>query len=335
MFIRVDEYMKKRIFTNNEIDTVIKLFLSGITLTDIYKTTKISFVFSKRILKEHGFNVPTKFTYSVNHSIFNNIDSEEKAYWLGFLFADGHIRKRKNKNIFELKLKISIKDEMYLQKFKNFLDSTHPITHLISKVKYRNHYSISECVSLSIYSKQIFDDLNRLGCTPNKSTRISKPNIIEKYYNHFIRGYFDGDGCVSMGRNDDNRILSFTSSSTKILEWINNVLILNNVNNKSILKRGNINVLRYCNQKDLNLIHDFLYKDATLFFERKKNKFDKMLETYNPIKVIQKNVDGTIVKKWENVSIASRNYGISKKLILKCCDEKINYVRGYKWEYEK
>lgn len=327
--------MAKRIYTNEEVETVIKLFLSGMTITDIYKITKINYRYGKRILEENGFKTPTKFKYTVDHFIFNEINNEEKAYWLGFLFADGYVRKRKTKNIFELKLKISIKDESHLIEFKKFLKSTHPITKQISKVKYKEFISISECVSLSVYSKQIFDDLCRLGCTPNKSIRIGKPNISDEYFSHFIRGYFDGDGCVSMGKEGKNRMISFTSASTEILKWINTILYLNNASNKDIIKRGNIYTLRYFNQYDLELIYSFLYKDATLFLNRKKHKYAELLGTYKHIKIIQKQIDGSIIKKWNNISVASRNYKVSRKTLLKCCDGKINYVRGYKWEYDK
>ena len=88
--------MKKRTFTDQEKNEIVNLFLSGKTITDIYNEHGISAIFTKKILLERGYELPTKFKYKLNHKIFNIIDNNDKAYWLGFLFADGHVRKRNN-----------------------------------------------------------------------------------------------------------------------------------------------------------------------------------------------------------------------------------------------
>jgi len=62
-------------------------------------------------------------------------------------------------------------------------------------------------------------------------------------------------------------------------------------------------------------------------------KITTPINLIRPIKVIQKNTKGEVVKNWDNISIASRNYRVSKKTLLNCCDGKIGYVKGYKWEY--
>lgn len=265
--------MKKRIFTEDEKNKIINLFLSGKTITDIYNEYKISAIFTKKILLEKGYELPNKFRYKLNHNIFNTVDNNYKAYWLGFLFADGHVRKRKNKNNYEIKLKLSVKDLEHLQKFKDFLGSTHPIVKSVSKVKYKNNISTSECVSISVYSKQMFDDLHRLGCVINKTKRIDQPNIEIKYFNHFIRGYFDGDGCLSHNKDGKCKILSFTSASEKILTWINEVFTNNDIGSMELKELSTYYRLRYFKIKDLKKIHDFMYSDGNIFLERKKNKF--------------------------------------------------------------
>ena len=327
--------MKKRTLTNDEINLIIELFKSGTKIRVIYNKTKISPSIIEKILIENGFSLPTKFKYSVNHSIFNCVDNEEKAYWLGFLFADGHVRKRVDRNIFELKLKISKKDETHLIEFKQFLSSTHPITNNISKVKYPNFVSVSENVSLSVYSKQIFDDLCSLGCTSNKTYRIGKPNIKDEYFRHFIRGYFDGDGCISTIKNETSRTLNFTSSSIKILEWINDILSKNKITSKQVKKNKNTYRLNWGDKDDILLIYHFLYDGSNLFLKRKKLKYEQMIDSYKPIKVIQKNIDGTLFKNWDDVSVASQHFGINKKLILRCCNNEVNFAGGYKWEFSK
>lgn len=324
--------MKKTILNETQINEIISLYNVGVKVREIYYKIGISPCVIERCLLENGFKLATKNKYIVDHTIFNKIDNEEKAYWVGFLFADGHVRKRKNKNIFELKLKISIKDEKHLFKFKKFLKSTHPITKAVSKVKYPKFISISECVVLSIYSKEIFNDLFNLGCTPNKSKRIEEPKISSNYYNHFIRGYFDGDGCVSIN-HEYGRAVSFVSSSYKILEWINVIFNVNGISLRNISKDKNCYRLHWQNEKDIKLIFNFLYEDSNIFLVRKKEKFRSVLDSYLPIKVLQLNVDNTPIKLWDDVSITSQHLGINKKSILSCCDKKTNTAGGYKWVY--
>lgn len=263
--------MKKRTFTDQEKNEIVNLFLSGKTITDIYNEHGISAIFTKKILLERGYELPTKFKYKLNHKIFNIIDNNDKAYWLGFLFADGHVRKRNN--ICEIKLKISIKDSEHLEKFRKFIGSTHPIVTSVSKVKYKNTISTSECVSLSVYSKEMFNDLNKLGCVVNKTKRIGQPKIEKKYFNHFIRGYFDGDGCISNNKNNKYKILSFTSASSKILLWINEVFSSNEISSRDLNNLKKYYRLRYFRINDLKKIYDFIYYESNVFLERKKNKF--------------------------------------------------------------
>jgi intein-encoded DNA endonuclease-like protein len=324
--------MKKIVLNEKQINEIINLYNGGVKVREIYYKIGISPCVIERCLLENGFKLATKNKYIVDHTIFNKIDNEEKAYWLGFLFADGHIRKRKKIENYELKLKISIKDKNHLIEFKNFLKSTHPITKAISKVKYPKFISISECVSLSVYSKEIFNDLSDLGCTPNKSKRIEEPKIDSNYYNHFIRGYFDGDGCVSINHKY-GRAVTFVSSSYKILEWINIIFNKSGTTLRRISKQENAYRLNWQNKEDIQLIYNFLYENSHIFLERKKEKFKSVLDSYTPIEVIQLNANGAVIKIWEDASITSQHLGINKKSILSCCDKKTSTAGGYKWKY--
>lgn len=121
--------------------------------------------------------------YKVNESYFENIDSEEKAYWLGFIFADGCVYSNKC-----VAIELAIKDENHLLKFISHLDSNY----ILSYPKNRN-----SC-KLLIGSVKMVNDLLKYGCTSKKSLTLKFPdNINEDLKRHFIRGYFDGDGCIS------------------------------------------------------------------------------------------------------------------------------------------
>lgn len=324
----------KRILKVEEIENIINLYNQNFGIRKIYKLTGISPNIIERHLRERNVYIePSKYKYSVKHDIFNKIDSEEKAYWLGFLFTDGCVRKKKHS--YELKLKLSIKDLDHLEKYKKFLESSHIIVKNISKVKYPKFISISENVSLSVYSKQIFDDLNEKGCTPNKTYRLSKPNIDEIYYRDFIRGYFDGDGYVGQNREKTNKSVVFVSSSEMIIEWINEILNSNiNTTFQTIKKNKNTYRLSYQDKTNITKMYEFMYyPKVTTFLLRKKLKYDEVISSFTKISVTQLKHDGTVVKLWDDVVDASINMGIKKTSIIECCEGKINTLKGYKWVY--
>jgi len=142
------------------------------------------------------------------------------AYILGFFAADGNMLKNKRGAHF---IEFQITDRDLLIKIRN---SNHKITARKRNNKWRTSYR------LQIGSKQIFKDLLKLGLTPKKSKTINLPNIPEKYFYHFVRGYFDGDGNVIFGffKKSDRKTKSpalltrFTAGSKSILEKLHDVL---------------------------------------------------------------------------------------------------------------
>src|SRR5699024_9205607 len=130
--------------------------------------------------------------YKINHNFFDEIDTEEKAYWLGFLYADGCVRE--DRGCFRLGLQA--RDVRHLEKFRESLDSNHTIkeTNKVTneKIYYGNY--------IFIHSKKLVKNLVEKGCFENKSLTLKFPSydIVPKHLiYHFIRGYFDGDGSVS------------------------------------------------------------------------------------------------------------------------------------------
>lgn len=140
--------------------------------------------------KEEEYVEPEKQRiYSCDGNVFEVIDTEEKAYWLGFLYADGSVYKSRNSYIIEVGL--SVKDIGHLVKFKKFLNSNHVL-------KIKDYKGYKSC-SITIRNQKMAQDLMNKGCIPNKSLLLTFPNddIVPKHLKpHFIRGYFDGDGCV-------------------------------------------------------------------------------------------------------------------------------------------
>ena len=134
--------------------------------------------------------------YNVNEDYFSVIDTEEKAYFLGYLYADGNIEQGSKR----FQLSLHVKDLKILEKFKQSLLFTGPLRHIVNK----------NMVSLRVYSLKMCKDLKNLGVVPNKGRILVFPNLDQVpvlYLNHFIRGYFDGDGHVRKRKNSSFSIL--------------------------------------------------------------------------------------------------------------------------------
>ena len=123
---------------------------------------------------------PRKYNYNSNY--FATIDTQQKAYWLGFIYAEGNVYKN------TLAIKLISSDRYVLDRFKKDIQSEH----LVKKVKNKNAYVIK------IHAKEIVKQLNQLGVYPNKSAIIKFPKLLKtEFYLSFILGYYDGEGCLS------------------------------------------------------------------------------------------------------------------------------------------
>jgi hypothetical protein len=226
-----------------------------------------------RIIKNNGFNL-TNRRYNVNHDYFNIIDTQERAYWLGFLYADGYIRERKSGNSLELKL--SVKDYEHLLLFRECIGSNHLIKESQSKVKYNGGVSISNMVHLAMYSAKLVKSIKKQGFHSRKTFTIEKPDIEKKLIPHFIRGYFDGDGSFSF--NPEKYVIKtqIVSASDNFKKFIIDELQENNItiNLYSDIK------LQIQNKMDNNRFYDYIYRDAKVYLKRKKEKYEEFRRYY-------------------------------------------------------
>lgn len=144
--------------------------------------------------------------------------------------------------------------------------------------------SIKELYS-AIPSKKIVEDLIKFGCVNKKSNKIKLPSINDNLYRHFIRGYFDGDGSISYGKNIT---LNFVSGSFIFLEEISSLLNRETLCKKANLvgKSNNYRYLSYNRLDDIRNIYEYLYNESTLFLERKKEKIEYIISNYDIIKIL-------------------------------------------------
>jgi hypothetical protein len=246
------------------------LYITGeYSLTNLSKIFKINKSRFSNYLKNNNIIVNNKQNIcKFNQHIFDSIDNEEKAYWLGFLFADGYVSDKRN-NI-ELSLKLS--DINHLKKFKTFLQWSGNI---------RSDYF--RC-RVSISNKHLKNILIQYGCTSKKSLTLQFPiNILPKnLITSFIRGYFDGDGCTHISLKKTNCCIiligtyHFISNTINLMKWKTNKLMHDKRHNENTI------FIRYAGKTALTILEE-LYKDASIYLDRKYNKYKEFAVLYSNI----------------------------------------------------
>ena len=198
------------------------------------------------------------------------------AYVLGFIYADGNIIYTKRNTWF---WSIQITDKEILEKIKMEMCSSHVIS------ERNNGFNHKKIYRLQVGSKEMCNDLLRLGLTERKSKTILLPRIPKKYFPDFLRGYFDGDGGVWFGsKNKKIRssvdVLStyFTSGSEIFLVKLRDKLSKMGVIGGSLVKKKRGFDLKY-SIRDSLILYKIMYnrKGLSLFLNRKKDRFEKYM----------------------------------------------------------
>lgn len=218
---------------------------------------------------------------SVNEDYFSVIDSREKAYYLGLMYADGCIASNgKNTRRFVSRIGLQKEDCYLLERLSIILYGKD----LIKYVKGKNN-RCSMMGLLSVFSTKYANHLIRLGCTQRKSSTIRLSIILEKIpkelVNSFILGYFDGDGGVYLRNRNKNQKPYCYPYITSNLHFIKEISIY--LRTLNIDSRTNERVKGYGNVKvdkiiDIMKFYSFLYKEAPIFMIRKRRLLDRFLD---------------------------------------------------------
>ncbi len=225
------------------------------------------FKIRKVLLKNNVISKSAK-KYTYFDDIFENIDNEEKAYWLGFLYADGYVRERKGTGS-ELKLKLAVNDKSHLDKFSRFISTDDlPIVY--------EEYKNSKSFRISVNSKKIVHDLITHGCVNKKSLIIQFPKLNSDLIQHFIRGYFDGDGCICIRTNNTIDFTIVSGSMSMLTTLVEYLSVYSHIPMQKIhkFKKSNLYRFSYTIKYDVKKIYNYLYEYSNIYLDRKKLKFD-------------------------------------------------------------
>ena len=267
--------------TEFNLEEAINLYNQGYGtsyIAKVYKcsTNKVVCHFKKnnvqiRKLSEYILN-PARKKYYLDDTFFDKIDSQEKAYILGFLYADGYNNTKRG----VLVLTLQQRDEHILEDIKKHFTNV-PVKRYEHKSSYNSNKSFKKA-SLYIHSRKISDRLNELGCGNNKSFVLEFPNYLSfELIPHFIRGYLDGDGCICLPKNGAVKVsllssLSFIEEFIKVVYKYIGIQFVGTTHAKS----KNIGEAYCCNRNRCLKFLDWIYKDSTIHLHRKYNKYLKL-----------------------------------------------------------
>ena len=227
-------------------------------------------------------------TYSIDETYFDEIDTEDKAYFLGWMYSDGcnSTYDNKGKNRYNIVVQLQKRDREILDAFLSYMKSTAPLAYVAPREENEQGY-----YRMSIYNKRMSQMLEKHGVTANKTFNVTYPTwLSEELQHHFVRGVFDGDGSISTQYYDNDKLKKSSVSILGTNDLCNSIqqMLLSEINIASRITDTNrtdkrIRTLWITVHSEVIGFSDWLYKDATIWLSRKREKFDVLKQTMNKV----------------------------------------------------
>lgn len=242
-------------------DKVLELYSQGVSQIEIEEELQMTRKTIRELIKSSDLHYKTKseqwlirYSNKLNETVFDKL-TPEALYWIGFLYADGHITKERG---YSIELALKKEDREHLMKFKIFLSASNPI----------RDFKKGEASRIRIGSQKLWQKLKDLGFDNNKSF-TAKPHELLKNSRDFWRGVVDGDGGVHTNYK------SVTLCGT--YETIKGFIEFYKSNKKPSKASGKELYQVHFYGKEADEIADLLYKDSEIYLDRKYEKYKKFL----------------------------------------------------------
>lgn len=252
--------------------------ISGLQLSRKYKVScsSIFSILRKRNIDIRGNSIVSR-KYTINENYFKKIDSEDKAYFLGLLYADGY----NNEKVGSVTLTLQFNDKHILELFNKKINHSKPLYFIERNKKNKNWKNVYK---LEICNKTFSRHLANLGCVQKKALILRFPTedqVPKHLINHFIRGYLDGDGHIG------ERSVQIVSSCY-FIDSLSSKLNLLGIKTRVIMAKNGNNITKRLNtstQYDSIKFLDWIYKNSKFKFKRKYGKYllFKKNYSYHPI----------------------------------------------------
>ena len=254
-------------------EKIKNLYLSGISTVKIGKMFNVSHKKIARILDQLG--IPRtgvgRRKYGLLENYFDQIDTPNKAYILGFLFADGYNSISKS----TVTMSLEENDREILEEIRAELHSEKPLEFLDYTQKNDFGYKYKNQYRLLLFSAHMCKSLEKLGVAPNKSLSLKFPAISDDLLPHFIRGVFDGDGSIYSYKfkNFNVTITSTSSFCESLKQLVENALDIHCGIYDASCHNGVTKVFTICGKLQTKKFLDWIYNDADLYLKRKYNRY--------------------------------------------------------------
>ena len=265
--------------SNKELSEIKEKVEKGVDYQNICEEYNISMTsLLNRITNQKWERARRRNKYTFNETYFDDIQTEHQAYWLGFIYADGYILSKRNRPDKEREsqsfgFSIAEKDNELFLKFKEDLQANNPVHYYKNNnIEFKNP---QKCGRILLTSQHTVDMLKKYGVVENKTFFLKAPPIPNHLIPAFIRGYSDGDGSVFI---DKNNHYGWTMVGTKeLLTFFQQFLNTNVKLSQRFPERENNNyTLKYGGRQQVPKLLDIIYKDATIFLQRKYDKYAEM-----------------------------------------------------------
>ena len=274
--------MPRKVITEELKQEIIKYYLSQpMTMKQVEDKYELSHPTITKILKDVPKYTKAKLNNpNMKEHFFQEINEEAKAYFLGLLISDGNVFKDNTGRQASISITLDLKDEYMLEKFKEVLQANTSVGH-----------DGRGCGQIAVRSNIMAEDLAKYGVVPRKSYNTYLPLISKEMMPHLIRGIFDGDGSIMAKPNPSNdghnRFLHSISfcGTHQLMEDISNY-ILENLRIKTAVydyKDRNLSELKIQNINNIAKFGYWIYRNSTIFLNRKKDIFNDFLKHYNDI----------------------------------------------------
>lgn len=267
----------KKIFTTNQIQDILDMYVnqknSSVTIGEKYGCShKVILRLLEAQNIDHSWKPKRK--YAVNETYFDEIDTPNKAYILGFLYADGS----NNPDKCTISMSLQEEDRDILEKIRSEISSEKPLEFLDYTNKHDGGYTYKNQYRLLIFNKHMCETLESIGMMKNKSLKLQFPDIKPELYSHFIRGYFDGDGCIHQRVVSNKRrvVVSITSTEEfckRLVEISKKYLGISANYHEAGCHNGITNDFVISRQDSVRKFLDWIYQDGDLFLKRKHDRY--------------------------------------------------------------
>ena len=242
-----------------------ELYLQGKNTREIGEIYNLSKSHISRLFHEQSFILrdqrQTSRKYQLDENFFDSIDTEEKAYFLGLLWADGTNVCKRNC----VQIGLQERDKHILEKMVLAMNANSPL-----KRKKSTYPGGQDIYSVSLFSEHMSMRLNDIGMVPNKSLILKFPTCIpENLIRHFIRGVFDGDGYISHGGDYTCEIMGTEDFCIELQNILSKIGIESKIYNTTLRKETSTRRLYIGKKENVRKFLSYIYDNSSVFMKRK------------------------------------------------------------------